>query len=354
MSLSRLPVVLVQLLMHGLRCNEILKLARCSRSLLSVADAPFGWSHALPLPLKTRMLTPKGLSAEVSPRRRRHMSFSLEWLEASSVMAGDIDALLACSDSIRLIELHIRAVNALRAAQCERIFLHPSMMRNLRVVSVQMRDAAIVRSLWQLPHVHTIQLLRWMSLPPPGAPDEIRGAPTALTSLSVVERPWQPLLPLILLCDRLQHLSVCDPVLFAGEPESWVKLLAAPQLSSLRSLRLNRVFVSDQGVGDSFDRAFAALRDLERLELIVGGTPSPLIASLRHAVKLRWLRLTPFGNYSAIEPQLLELMLASPALQCTVDVTQIRTATGRPAFVNLLQRVAAHPQIGTRLICKQE
>ena len=343
MSLSRLPVVLIQLCMHGLPCIEILRFARCCRMLRSAAaDSAFGWAHAPPLPLKSRLLTAKNLLLHVSPMLRRHASFSLEWLEATSVMAGDIDTLLGCSDVVRISELHVRTYHVLAPTQLDRIVTHPSLQQTLRVVSFSAPTAHAVRTLCKLPLLHTLQLDRSLGLPPGGAPDEICSLPPALTSLRVQEQPWLPVKPLILLCHRLLHLSIVTPNL--SRPEVLAALFSVPQLASLRSLSLRQVIIPADSDPAVFIRVFQSLAHLERLELSVRGTLAPLLSALSYAVKLHSIDITPTGKCDRMEATLLALLIACPHLQCTV-----RSHSTVVDLAQMVLRIASHELVQQRI-----
>lgn len=334
--------------MHGLCCAEILRLARCSRLLLSAADSTFAWSHAPPLPLQSFLLTAESLRMQVSPLLRRNATFSLDWLEGLAVLASDIDVLLACSDVVRISELHMQTNAALTPAGWDQIVKHPSIQQNLRVVSIQTPTADAVHAVSKLPLLHTLRLDRPLILPP--CPD-ICLMPSALTSLSVHDQPDLSIQPMILLCAELRHLSIATPHLPSAE--SWAALFMTRQLASLRSLTLHPIKIpANSNTTVVFIRVFESLCHLERLELSVSGFPSRVLNALSAAVALRHLEITPSGKCNLTESHMLALMLACPRLRCTVRLSM---PCAVPRHIGpMVERVAAHELVQERIQYRED
>ena len=129
--IDRLATVELQLIMHGLECREILRLARCCTRMMRAGEAAFAWKCAPTMRMdSSRIVHTTGLSLCLL---LHHASVALtllaggwafddRWLLATAgvVRLAELDASLCPQVDLGLRRLQIVRVRSLPALSCDR------------------------------------------------------------------------------------------------------------------------------------------------------------------------------------------------------------------------------------------
>jgi len=346
--MQRLADVELQLIMHGLAAQEILKLARCSRYLLHAADAPFAWKHARlcldvnhkvsppPVPLPQRilgwcrsMIIASHLAREPPVRIVRHAKVVVTWRSRGPNWDEDYYyAVLAMASRVPSI-YELRAGFIFPSARMGLVIGLPS-MQQLRVLWVYGqtnidRYPAVTKAIVRIPHLHTLHLV---------ASDDgsKNGNESGLGFLSQI-----PLLTALHIQDlkvdpsRLAHIAECSKLV-----ELSIKwpLFDAECASLFDVDELYATFPTQQ----DFVIAFAGMRHLHTLHLARCGWINLVLPTLVHAPVLRQFTITPdyyttFSHRKDIGAApsnlaLAELLDAAPLLHCIIVLRSNKVLRG--------------------------
>lgn len=302
MSLSSLPSVLVQTLMHSLQPKQIVTLARCSKWTLQCAASAFAWRACYGAPI--------AFSPHHDPRSSRLLlraPLSVPWHPRCS----PADFVEFCS-SVR-----VAAVDCLieEAASSSSVFLDPALQHVRRVTLHFSPSDTLIRAIAALPQLTTLKLLTAVS---EDAYAALHAAPH-LTELHVHHSPLRAtdpscVLSIVQLPQRLRRLSI-GATFKGGE---FAALCSSPPLSRLESLILvGRANVNWPVPPSEYAAAFAAMRVLR--EITLSGCPTMLaqaLGSQLHSSQSLQLLIVRVCGHSWTQPQLAPILSSCPALRC--------------------------------------
>ena len=311
MSLSTLPVVLVQTVMHALQTKEILALARSSKWTMQCAESAFAWRHCPPVCSQLERSPP-------SCRLLRHISLSLATAVPSvdPPGVGSVEAFVALSHRARIVEFR-GEVTALCIASASLQFL--------RTLSVSQVDREAVRAIAQLP---ALTSFAFRKIPCAADLEPLLSAPV-LTALEAVDTA-PSLLPTISHLPHLRSLS-----LFGSRPTggSLLAFCLSPVMSAqLESLSLHHWKLNEVSAAE-LAACFSALSALRRLEVAFCDQLQRLLAVVHLAPQLRRVCLSHWS--SAVSGALFAVMTAAPMPSC--DCTIWDSYLQRPAAVALAE-----------------
>lgn len=276
---ERIAVVEVQAIMQFLDPRSLLQFARCSRRLYSDADTDIVWQWRPPFELVIDGSTASRIEAGV---RRSLLSHGLFRVVCSSTgfTSGCIDAVLAVPHLRELIDELLDERGCIADEEWTRILTHEA-MRELHVLCVHEKARLPIRL---LPHLTQLDSLEFSPLTADATTADMEACSSfaSLTSLTVhaPPSPFLDVLPRMVSCDRLTHLSLVRFPLADGE---FQRLLTSPNLSRLEHLRLGW-FGANLIPAAEYAAAFAALTSLRRLSLhFVRNIDQVLVACIPHA-----------------------------------------------------------------------
>lgn len=330
MSLLALPSVLVQSCMHFLLATEILALARCSHSLMGLADSGLAWRECPPI----SVTIPDPL-VPPSSRLLHWIPTALTW-KRRDVTADDValEQLLSWSSATRAAELCIYVIppNAQPTTVLPQLLTHESMQR-LRVLVVP-SHAETISLASRLPHLHTMQCSRSAS---PSIYAPLITAP-ALTALTMFDVRGDSCLPVLSQIPRLRSLTL---VTAAFHPIGVLpQFCSAPTISAgLRRLSIGyweRDGMSDETLCAELSASFRHLRALTHFHWRTSGNLDPIVLSLHHAETIQHFAFSPLAVFT--DAAMVSLLTARPRLNCSIEAGS-PLGPGVPAAMRV--RVAA-------------
>ena len=340
MSLSSLPSVLAQSIAHSLTTKERLRLARCSRRNRTLAEAPFAWLHADPIPLD---IDGRGLS---SGPLLRFIPIRLFWRKYSMPhsVADRVSRLIAIADRSHVVA--IQFFQKLDDALMSRILQAPSVLR-LQSLSLWGHTRRQIELVCQLPLLATLVLASPLST----ADASLLSPAPSLTDLTVTNATSDPgSLASVLQCSKLRRLAVsgfrvADLPAFSQEPR-W---------QQLRELVVSPSAPWGLLSADTMAAAFSSLRSLLVLQL-AGENLDPLLAHVRRIPTLRRLIIECDGlglvvwsdSLSYSDDVLLSLLRSSP----TLNVDWLAAPLDSERLESLLRPLIA--ELGAQLIHSEE
>ena len=298
MSLSTLPAVLLQLVMHGLCTSEIVSLAKSHRQMIQAACSPFAWKYeraAVLFPgVNVQMLAtaPMLRHPELRLTLRSFSGRGTEEDAAESFFTfGSCSSFLASMPpSIRIGALVVDVQIA--HPQWLTLLSSPSLqlLRELRVNEQFTRqlqmNAAMIDTLAALPRLDTLHvgsvLSFWANM------DKLK----SLTSLAFIDnrRPPESLM-LRVAWLPLKHLGVRKPAL---TDEDFIDFFSAPRMNALESLRLEDVSgMSAATPSTGFNQVCRAMTQLRRVELVNFALVEYLLPEMVHAASLKFVLIEP-------------------------------------------------------------
>lgn len=309
MSLSTLPAVLAQLLMHSLQAKEILALARCCKWTLECSDSAFAWRHCPPL---SGPVNPALLPAS---RLLRWIPLLLSWPFCGSASPAQFAELLAVST--RLCVGGLQIWNTLTASEhraAETLLCRPSISQSLRCLCVDLLTPALVPLIARLPRLTSLQVTHAQGhccSPDQFAP--LISAP-ALTELDLCcdladRRVFRPCLEALQLLRRITLRAPCFrhaywfPV-FCRLPS--IGRLTYLCLADWPKMDMRNVRAKDLAEG------FGVLSSLHELELRSCPLVSRITAQVAHAPVLTRMTLT--GSTDLSDATLAQLLQDAPRL----------------------------------------
>lgn len=307
MSLSSLPAVLVQTLMHSLDAKSILSFARSSKWIMRSADSAFAWSRCAPMELTVkRDLSPVPQSIFTLRFRPLWVVWSLSsgTVASPSLVAGVIALATSCRTVGFQVDFHNHHDDALA-----RVLSDAAVTRSIRFLGVVGPSAAIMRCAATMPLLDTIYLQGFDQ----AACDVLTQAP-ALTSLEMngicdVDSAFFSWLSRL---THLTHVGLDQPWFkdLETEPTRWLSFCSAlARVESVDLLgwgRMARLSVSELAAG------FAAMSTLQRLRIrLCDEVGTFLQALLLASLPLHLLTIAPRDS---MQPVLIDLMTANSAL----------------------------------------
>lgn len=381
MPLSSLHAIELQLLMHALPGVDILRFARCSRTIHTAARSAFAFKYAqlemhagegvmkIAAPVSAPSLLRRLLSAVAAPFRfAPAIAVSpspppsvpgylvpfvvLVWIperpHLHALADSEVDALLSAADRLRSVhELHLSGLAwSVSQSQWDRVFTCPSLV-NLRVlrmcrqflwrppapsvprlVSLQPRFELLLARVCTLPHLHTLLgLSDWIKL---NLLEHLCAAPS-LTRLSLLHsgepsgrQPAVHLYEKLARCRKLLQLDLMCPAFLMPVFRPFLESTVGRQLQclTLREMRCIPFRRRTHSKSTALYRGhFEALVSLTRLELIQTSNVDIVLPFVTYAPKLERLIVESNAEQLTTCPSALvvnNLLAAAPALHLTL------------------------------------
>lgn len=312
MSLSLLPSVLMQTVMHWLHPRQRISLARCSRWTMQCADAAFPWLHCPPLSQSLWKFRPP-----VAPSRlRRWIPLMLGSPEGYDLIDSDAERILELAPSSRIVGLDWAHFD-LSVGLTTRLLSAPS-MRWLEAVGGQSECSdELMTALASLPSLTALKLYQSSLLDVREMLSRFIDHPS-LRSLHLLcdAQDDSGILSVVMRMPRIRALHLNTPPLYSANFVSFC--VAMPHLTELsiewwQADSLKSISDLDLATG------FRSLRSLRKLTFLGGWgedkrEEESLIPLLHHLPALRELTI-PFTVPLTDPARLASLLTAAPQLR---------------------------------------
>lgn len=338
-SLTRLPTVLVQSIMHSLDAREILALARTCTYTLQCASSAFAWSHCYGPPVSLQSGPPVSLQLLGWPppmdfqsartlRSFLPLSISADSCCLLNLPPSRLDAMLRFASAHRIVQLDFGGLLSHLSDSFRTLWNHAALRSSLRHVILHVASLEVMTLIVQLPRLHTVEL--WgRSFAAVSAP---LVSAASLTSLDIVDPPLESadsFLPVLLHLTSLRTLRFDWPQLDESNFVDFCRSMCKLQHLDFGHFRPSWYFTLDLMM--QWNTGIAALTSLQSLSF----RWSSCYRHPFHALPPSLLKLS-FRQSSIAESSLIEAMTANPRL--SLHLSYPYSADDGAMFVRVAER----------------